>query len=165
MKTSGSGGGRNSARQDAEKTWRFFQAHCITCHGPEKQKGKFRVDDLSFSLSDVQTAERWQTVLNALNAGEMPPEDEPQPDGASLFDHTALAYGSNLRSEHYLDNCPTLLTGGGAGIKLRHNLVVSKDTPLCNAWLTLLRGMGVWSASVASNTISVTLQVSYRGLE
>ena len=64
-------------------------------------------------------------------------------DGSSLFDHTALAYGSNLRSEHYLDNCPTLLTGGGAGIKLGHNLVVSKDTPLCNAWLTLLHGIGV----------------------
>lgn len=64
-------------------------------------------------------------------------------DGSRLFDHVALAYGSNLRSEHYLDNCPTLLTGGGAGIKLGHNLVVAKDTPLCNAWLTLLHGIGV----------------------
>ncbi len=64
-------------------------------------------------------------------------------DGSRLFDHVALAYGSNLRSEHYLDNCPTLLTGGGAGIKLGENLVVSKDTPLCNAWLTLLHGVGV----------------------
>lgn len=64
-------------------------------------------------------------------------------DGTRLFDHVALAYGSNLRSEHYLDNCPTLLTGGGAGIKLGHNIVVAKDTPLCNAWLTLLHGIGV----------------------
>jgi hypothetical protein len=64
-------------------------------------------------------------------------------DGSRLFDHVALAYGSNLRSEHYLDNCPTLLTGGGAAIKLGENLVVSKDTPLCNAWLTLLHGVGV----------------------
>lgn len=64
-------------------------------------------------------------------------------DGSRLFDHVALAYGSNLRSEHFLDNCPTLLTGGGAGIKLGHNIVVPKDTPLCNAWLTLLHGAGV----------------------
>ncbi|HSI65568.1 MAG TPA: DUF1552 domain-containing protein, partial [Candidatus Saccharimonadia bacterium] len=64
-------------------------------------------------------------------------------DGSRLFDHVALAYGSNLRSEHYLDNCPTLLTGGGAGIKLGENIVVSKDTPLCNAWLTMLKGVGV----------------------
>ncbi len=64
-------------------------------------------------------------------------------DGTRLFDHVALAYGSNIRTEHNLDNCPTLLTGGGAGIKLGHNLVVSKDTPLCNAWLTLLHGLGI----------------------
>jgi hypothetical protein len=64
-------------------------------------------------------------------------------DGSRLFDHVALAYGSNLRTEHSLDNCPTLLTGGGAGIKLGHNIVTPKDTPLCNAWLTLLHGIGV----------------------
>lgn len=64
-------------------------------------------------------------------------------DGSRLFDNVALAYGSNLRSEHFLDNCPTLLTGGGAGIKLGHNIVTPKDTPLCNAWLTLLHGIGV----------------------
>lgn len=64
-------------------------------------------------------------------------------DGSRVFDHVALAYGSNLRTEHNLDNCPTLLTGGGAGIKLGQNIVVPKDTPLCNAWLTLLHGIGV----------------------
>lgn len=64
-------------------------------------------------------------------------------DGTRCFDHVALAYGSNLRTEHSLDNCPTLLTGGGAGVKLGQNIVVPKDTPLCNAWLTLLHGVGV----------------------
>lgn len=64
-------------------------------------------------------------------------------DGTRLFDHVALAYGSNLRTGHALDNCPTVLAGGGAGIKLGHHLVAPKDTPLCNAWLTLLRGLGV----------------------
>lgn len=54
----------------------LLQEHCQGCHGPEKQKGKFRVDDLSFTLSDLSTADRWQKVLNALNAGEMPPEEE-----------------------------------------------------------------------------------------
>lgn len=64
-------------------------------------------------------------------------------DGSRLFDHVALVYGSNIRTEHNLDNCPTLITGGGAGIKLGHNIVTAKDTPLCNAWLTLLHGVGV----------------------
>ncbi len=63
-------------------------------------------------------------------------------DGSSLFDHTCLAYGSNIRSVHFLDNCPTVLTGGGAGIKLGQHLVLSKDTPLANVWLTLLQGIG-----------------------
>jgi hypothetical protein len=70
-------------------------------------------------------------------------KDSKEADGTSLFDHTALAYGSNLRSEHYLDNCPTILTGGGAGLKLGENIVVPENTPLCNAWLTLLKGVGV----------------------
>ncbi len=43
---------------------------------------------------------------------------------------------------HYLDNCPTLLAGGGAGVKLGQHLVLAKNTPLCNVWLTLLRGIG-----------------------
>jgi len=64
-------------------------------------------------------------------------------DGSSLFDHVALAYGSNIRTEHNLDNCPTLLTGGGAGLKLGHNIVTPKDTPLCNVWLTMLKRTGV----------------------
>ncbi|QDU26888.1 hypothetical protein ETAA8_19720 [Anatilimnocola aggregata] len=64
-------------------------------------------------------------------------------DGSRLFDHVALAYGSNIRTGHSLDNCPTILTGGAAGIKLGHNLVVSRGTPLCNAWLTVLQGLGV----------------------
>jgi hypothetical protein len=57
----------------------LLETHCQECHGAEKQKGKFRIDDLSFSLTDLQTAERWQKVLDALNSGELPPEDEKQP--------------------------------------------------------------------------------------
>jgi hypothetical protein len=64
-------------------------------------------------------------------------------DGSSLFDNVVLAYGSNIRTEHNLDNCPTLLTGGGAGLKLGQNIVTPKDTPLCNVWLTLLNQTGV----------------------
>ncbi|MDA7524815.1 DUF1552 domain-containing protein [bacterium] len=64
-------------------------------------------------------------------------------DGSSLFDHVALAFGSNISSIHFLDNCPTILTGGGARLKLGQHLVLPKDTPLCNVWLTMLQGMGI----------------------
>lgn len=66
-----------------------------------------------------------------------------EPDGTSLFDHTILVYGSNIRTIHYLDNCPTLIAGRGAGLKLGEHIVLKdKSTPLCNLWLTLLNGVG-----------------------
>jgi len=64
-------------------------------------------------------------------------------DGSSLFDHTALAFGSNISNIHYLTNCPTVVTGGGANLKLGQHLVLPKDTPLSNVWLTMLQGMGI----------------------
>jgi hypothetical protein len=56
-----------------------------------------------------------------------------EPDGSTLFDHTTVVYGSNIRIGHSLDNCPTLLAGRGAGIRLGQNILAPKDTPLCNA--------------------------------
>ena len=64
-------------------------------------------------------------------------------DGTSLLDNTTLVYGSNIRSIHYLDNCPTLVAGGGSGIRLGEHVVVPDKTPLANLWLTLLKGAGV----------------------
>ena len=64
-------------------------------------------------------------------------------DGSTLFDNVAIAYGSNIRTGHELSNCPTILSGRAAGLKLGHNIVAPKDTPLCNTWLTMLHGVGV----------------------
>jgi hypothetical protein len=66
-----------------------------------------------------------------------------EPDGSSLFDHTTLAFGTNTRTEHNGDNCPTLFAGHGAGMKMGHNIVLPKGTALCNAWLTMLQGSGI----------------------
>jgi hypothetical protein len=57
----------------------FLREHCTGCHNAEKQKGKVRLDDIPFVLDDIPTADLWQKVLNSVNSGEMPPEDEPQP--------------------------------------------------------------------------------------
>lgn len=76
-----------------------------------------------------------------------------EPDGSSLFDHTSVVYGSNVRAQHYMDNCPTLLTGHGGGIKLGHNIVMpDPKTALCNVWLTLLNGVGVKADSFGDST-------------
>src|SRR5258708_39506263 len=61
----------------------LLRDYCQKCHGAEKQKGKFRVDDLPFTITTLESAERWQKVLNQMNSGDMPPADEKQPDGAA----------------------------------------------------------------------------------
>ncbi|HTN77285.1 MAG TPA: DUF1592 domain-containing protein, partial [Pirellulaceae bacterium] len=55
-----------------------LRKHCEKCHGEAKQEGKFRIDDLPLAIANIESAERWQKVLNALNSGEMPPDDEKQ---------------------------------------------------------------------------------------
>ena len=69
-------------------------------------------------------------------------------DGSSLFDHCAITFGSNLSSVHSLTNCPTLIAGGGAGFKHgRHLVMPNPKTPLCNLWLSTLRGTGIAAKS------------------
>jgi len=76
-------------------------------------------------------------------------------DGHTLLDHTCLVYGSNIRAIHYLDNCPTLVAGGGAGVRLGENIVLAEKTPLCNLWLTLLQGIGAKAESFGDSTAAI----------
>lgn len=56
-----------------------LEEHCFKCHGEKKQKGKLRLDTLSPDiLKDRIAAETWHDVRDALNLGEMPPEEEPE---------------------------------------------------------------------------------------
>ena len=64
----------------------ILEEHCSNCHNAEKQKGKFRIDDLPEAIADNRSAERWQKILNAINSGEMPPEDEKQLPPAAKAD-------------------------------------------------------------------------------
>ena len=55
----------------------MLKKSCIACHGPEKAKGRLRIDQLNPDLLHGPDAERWREVFNALSKSEMPPEDEP----------------------------------------------------------------------------------------
>jgi len=57
----------------------FFKTHCHRCHAGDTAEAGVRLDTLPLAITDIPTAERWQKILGVLNAGEMPPEDEPQP--------------------------------------------------------------------------------------
>lgn len=56
----------------------LFQKYCFDCHDSESKEGGVDLQQLSFQLNTVESAERWQKVLGALNSGEMPPQDQPQ---------------------------------------------------------------------------------------
>jgi len=74
-------------------------------------------------------------------------------DGSSMLDHTTIVFGSNLRTKHSLDNCPTLVAGGGAGfVHGRHLVMKDEKTPLCNLWLSVLKGSGIRTDSFGDST-------------
>ena len=57
----------------------FLTQHCVSCHGPKKEKGDLRIDTLSRDFKAGIDSHLWVEVVERINAGEMPPEDEPQP--------------------------------------------------------------------------------------
>ena len=69
-----------------EKHRAFFKAHCLDCHDSETREGKVDLETLSFRITTIEQAELWQKVLNALNSGEMPPEDSKQPGNTEKAD-------------------------------------------------------------------------------
>jgi hypothetical protein len=85
---------------------------------------------------DVAQSELFAGLLEKLKSTK-------EPDGSSLLDHTVVVFGSNIRTVHFLDNCPTIIAGGRANLKLGQHLALPRNTPLCNAWLTLLNGLGI----------------------
>ena len=68
----------------------FLEKHCIVCHGAKKQKGDTRFDTIEWQITDNKTAQSWQDILDVLNAGDMPPEDEPQLSDAEFSQITGL---------------------------------------------------------------------------
>ena len=70
------------------------------------------------------------------------------PDGeGTLLDHSIFMYGSNMSNSDLHNNYPepNIIVGGGSGrVKLGgQHIVLPRNTPLCNAWLTVLHGLGI----------------------
>ena len=68
------------------KHFALIDSYCLDCHDAETQKGKVNLEALPFKVTTVEQAELWQKVLNAMNAGEMPPENKRQPKNAEKAD-------------------------------------------------------------------------------
>ncbi|MHA3770429.1 DUF1592 domain-containing protein [Verrucomicrobiota bacterium sgz303538] len=74
-------------KEHGQRIGDFLQEHCVKCHGPEKQKGKLRLDTLASPPNEQQ---RWKAVLEAIEYGDMPPKEEPRPELAAAENFRGL---------------------------------------------------------------------------
>lgn len=69
-----------SAETFPELLGAFVEEHCSTCHKGAEPKGG--IDLVTYAQSDptLESEAVWESVLDMLNRGAMPPEDRPRPD-------------------------------------------------------------------------------------
>jgi len=58
-----------------EDQLRLLRANCVDCHGTETQEAGINLDVTAVDWNDESNLLLWERVLNALQAGEMPPKD------------------------------------------------------------------------------------------
>src|SRR5690606_3787899 len=57
----------------------FLARHCTRCHGEKKQKAGLKLDHVRDDLALLRARRNWKEVLNMVETGQMPPEEEEQP--------------------------------------------------------------------------------------
>lgn len=67
------------AADDRAGLEQFLTKYCVQCHGPAKVERDLRIDQLSRDFKSGQDGHLWGEIVERINAGEMPPEDQPQP--------------------------------------------------------------------------------------
>lgn len=58
----------------------ILSKYCFACHGPEKSKAKIRFDQVDPNIVSGNHQDIWDETREVFNNGEMPPEDEAQPN-------------------------------------------------------------------------------------
>lgn len=63
----------------------FLKEHCFKCHDEKKAKAGLRLDQLGTDFLAGKNADQWKEVIDSINLGDMPPEEEPRPDAKAAF--------------------------------------------------------------------------------
>jgi hypothetical protein len=58
----------------------FFKQHCLKCHRGDKAKANLALDKLNYDLTSGKDLGQWRQILDRVQRGEMPPEDQPRPE-------------------------------------------------------------------------------------
>ena len=81
-------------------------------------------------------------------------------DGSTVFDNSLVAYGSTLASGHNVGKGPFILAGHGGGGLTQGQNIITKNSPLANVWLSVLRHVGVQQDTFA-NSNNVIKQMGF----
>ncbi|MHC5018557.1 MAG: DUF1552 domain-containing protein [Planctomycetota bacterium] len=133
------------ANEGSNKNYGFIEAagghHHLSHHGGDAGKiGKIK----KINRFHIEELARFLQQLGAT-----------QVEGGRLLDHTAVLYGSGISdgNRHNHDNLPILLAGklGGTLNPGRH-VRYTRETPLCNLFVSLLDRVGVKTARFGDST-------------
>jgi mono/diheme cytochrome c family protein len=61
----------------------FLKKHCLACHSADDPSGNLDLGALTFNAADRESFARWVRIHDRVQAGEMPPPQESQPDAKS----------------------------------------------------------------------------------
>ena len=80
----------------------FFKTWCVECHGAKEQNGQIRFDTMVWQITNNDSAQRWQDILDQLNGGDMPPREAKQPSNDELAKALDALTGAVLEARRRL---------------------------------------------------------------
>ncbi|MBT5710673.1 DUF1592 domain-containing protein [Candidatus Poribacteria bacterium] len=78
-----------------DDTQRFLATYCVDCHSGDEPPAEVAVDRLHEAGSVVRQRKVWESALRMVQAGGMPPEEQPQPTAeevAAFTSHVRAAF-------------------------------------------------------------------------
>ena len=88
----------------------FLRVSCFECHDSASQEGQLDLEKISFDLRSIESAARWQKVLDAINSGEMPPKHAPQPTAKSKADFLEALSDKMVTARQVLSDSGGIIT-------------------------------------------------------
>ena len=83
--------GEKTTGDFAKQALPFLKKHCFACHGPEKKKGGIALHTFQDEAAVLKNRKLWTSVLQVVQAGEMPPQEKPRAFADAVLDVIAPA--------------------------------------------------------------------------